>query len=201
MNKIFIIIVGFCLLVTGVLTKDRLTWSLEIFPILIAAPFLILTNKKFPLTRIAYVFIFVHSLILIYGGMYTYANAPLGNWLKEFLHLSRNPYDRIGHFAQGFIPAVLAREILLRKSVLTAGKWLNVIVVCICLAFSAFYELIEWWSAIIMGQASDAFLGAQGDPWDTQWDMLFALIGGILSTLTINSLHTKQLIEQHFIRK
>lgn len=182
------------LVLSGLAPHDRLTWGLEIFPIIIAVPVLMLTYRTFTLTNIAYNLIFIQSLILIHGGEHTYALAPIGSWLQESFDLARNPYDRIGHLAQGFIPAIIAREILLRKSPLQPGKWLSFIVVCFCLAFSAFYEMIEWWAAISLDQSAEAFLGTQGDPWDTQWDMFLALYGACLSLALLSRLHDKQLL-------
>ena len=127
------------------------------------------------------------------GGHYTYAQVPLGFWVQDLFHLGRNHYDRLGHFAQGFVPAMLVREILIRRSPLGPGKWLFFLVVCVCLAFSAFYELIEWWTAVMMGQAADAFLGTQGDPWDTQWDMFLALVGAVTAQLLLARTHDRAL--------
>jgi putative membrane protein len=169
------------------------TWVLEIFPVLIAAPLLAFTAARFPLTPLAYRLIFVHALILMLGGHYTYAKVPLGFDLQELLHLSRNPYDRIGHFAQGFVPAIIAREILLRRSPLGRGRWLAFVVTSICLALSATYELVEWAAAVIGGSSAESFLGTQGDVWDTQWDMLMALIGAITAQLLLSRLHDRQL--------
>lgn len=170
---------------------DRVTWFLEIFPVLIGIPLLIASYKNFPLTLLLYRLLLLHALILIVGGYYTYARVPLGLWVQDLFDLSRNHYDRLGHFAQGFVPAILAREILLRRSPLQPGKWLFFLVVCVCLAFSAFYELIEWWVAIAGEVAADAFLGTQGDIWDTQWDMFIAFIGAIIAQLLLAKLHDK----------
>ena len=170
-----------------------LTWALEAFPVIIAVPLLLLLYKKFRFTNLAYWLILIHAVILLVGAHYTYAHVPLFNWLKDALHLSRNHYDRLGHFAQGFIPALLAREVLLRKSPLQKGFWLGFTVICFCLAFSALYELIEWVSAIILGAGADAFLGSQGDVWDTQKDMAFALAGAAFSLLTLSKVHNKAL--------
>lgn len=172
---------------------DRVTWLLEILPVLIGLPLLVFTYNRFPLTILLYRLLLIHALILIIGGYYTYARVPLGFWAQDFFDLSRNHYDRLGHFAQGFVPAVLAREILLRRSPLEPGKWLFFLVVSVCLAFSAFYELIEWWVAIVGGMAADAFLGTQGDIWDTQWDMFFAFVGAIIAQLLLAGLHDKAL--------
>ncbi|MBT2969021.1 MAG: DUF2238 domain-containing protein [Candidatus Thiodiazotropha sp. (ex Ctena orbiculata)] len=174
---------------------DRYTWFLETLPVMIALPLLYYTRKGFPLTILAYRLIALHAVILIIGGYYTYAEVPLFNWLKESFELSRNHYDRVGHFAQGFVPAILAREILLRRSPLQQGRWLFFLCLCFCLAFSAFYELIEWWVALLSEQAAEAFLGTQGDPWDTQTDMFLALIGAICAQLLLAKTHDRQLLK------
>jgi putative membrane protein len=172
---------------------DTFTWFLEIAPILIAVPLLMLTARRFPLTPLAYRLIFVHALILMYGGHYTYALTPLGDWAKEVFDLSRNHYDRVGHFAQGFIPAILTREILVRCLPLRSGGWLFFLVACVCLALSAVYEFVEWWTAAATGEAAQAFLGTQGDIWDTQWDMFLALTGAIVAQLALGRLHDREL--------
>ena len=181
-----------CLLsISLLLSKDRFTWILEVFPILIGFPILFFTYKSFRLTRMLYILLCIHFLILAVGGIYTYANVPLGFWMQDFFNFQRNHYDRIGHFAQGFIPALLIREVLLRTSPLKPGKWLSFIVVSICLAISAIYELIEWATATVQGASSDAFLGSQGDVWDAQWDMFFALLGAIVGLVTLSKIHNK----------
>jgi putative membrane protein len=171
---------------------DRATWWLEILPVLIGMSILIPTYKRFPLTQLLYGLLFVHALVLILGGHYTYANVPAGFWLKETFDLDRNPYDRIGHFMQGFVPAILAREILVRRDVVSSKLWRYVFVTCICLAFSAFYELIEWWVALLAGGATD-FLGTQGDVWDTQWDMCLALLGALIAQISLGKIHDRAL--------
>jgi putative membrane protein len=181
------------LVVSGLQPHDRVTWVLEVFPIFIGVPILIATRRRFPLTPLLYVLIFIHALILMLGGHYTYARVPLGFWIQDLFDLSRNHYDRIGHFAQGFVPAILAREILLRKTPLRPGGWLFFLTASVCLAFSACYEFFEWWSAVIGGSAADAFLGTQGDVWDTQWDMFLALIGALTAQLLLSRLHDRQL--------
>jgi putative membrane protein len=186
-------LVAAALAVSAVGPADRLTWWLEVAPVLIAMPLLVITAQRFPLTNLLYVLIAVHALILIVGGHYTYAKVPLGFWLEDLLDLSRNPYDRIGHLAQGFVPAILAREILLRTSPLERGKWLFFVVCCICLAVSACYEFIEWWAAIIGGGSAEAFLGLQGDVWDTQWDMFLALCGAVAAQLLLARSHDRAL--------
>ena len=174
--------------------KDLFTWFLEVIPALIGIVILALTYKKFPLTPLLYGLILIHMVILMVGGHYTYAEVPLFDYLKEVLEQSRNNFDKVGHFAQGFIPAILAREILLRKDVVTGSKiWLNYIVLSIILAFSAFYELVEWWVALATGENAEAFLGTQGYVWDTQSDMGWALMGGISALLLLSRLHDRQL--------
>ena len=187
------VIVGAGLIVSGIAPYDRTTWWLEIFPVLIAGPVLVLTARRFPLTGLTYILLAIHALVLIVGGHYTYARVPLGFWLQDLLGLARNPYDRIGHLVQGFVPAILTREILLRTSPLRPGRWLFIIVTAICLAFSACYEFFEWWSALVGGQAAEAFLGTQGDVWDTQWDMFCALLGAIAAQLLLARLHDRSL--------
>jgi putative membrane protein len=172
---------------------DRLTWWLEAAPVLLALPLLLATWGRFPLTRLAYWLILAHSVILLVGAHYTYAQVPLGFWMQEALNFSRNHYDRIGHLAQGFIPALLAREILLRNRVLAPGGWLFFLICCFVLALAATYELLEWWTAVIAEQGAIAFLGTQGDPWDTQWDMFLALLGGIAAQLLLRRIHDRQL--------
>ena len=172
---------------------DMGTWWMEVFPIFIAAPILIATYRRLPLTPLAYTLIFIHACILMLGGQYTYARVPLGFWMQDLLHFSRNHYDRIGHFAQGFVPAIVAREILIRRTPLAPGGWLFYIVFSICLAISACYEFVEWWAALIGGAAATDFLGTQGDPWDTQWDMFFAAIGSIVAQLLLSRIHDRQI--------
>jgi putative membrane protein len=184
---------GVALAVSAIHPYEAGTWVMEVFPIFLAVPVLIVTARRFPLTPLVYTLIFVHALILMLGGHYTYARVPLGFWIQEAFGFARNHYDRIGHFAQGFVPALIAREILLRRTALRPGAWLFFIVSCICLAISAGYEFIEWWSALIGGAAATDFLGTQGDPWDTQWDMLMALIGSIVGQLTLSGLQDRQL--------
>lgn len=181
------------LVISGIKPYDRTTWLLEVFPVLVGIPLLLVTYRRFPLTDLLYGLLFVHALILIVGGHYTYARVPVGFWFQDLFDLSRNHYDRLGHLAQGFVPAILARELLLRTSPLKRGKWLFFLVVCVCLAFSAFYELIEWWTALIGGGSADDFLGSQGDIWDAQWDMFLALIGAITSQLLLSGWHDRAL--------
>lgn len=173
---------------------DVFVWLLEVLPAVIGVILLMFTYHRFRFTNLAYTLMWVHAIILVVGGHYTYARMPLFNWIRDALELSRNHYDRVGHFAQGFIPAIITREILLRKSPLTkADGWLFFVVVCTCLAISAFYELIEWWVALATGTAAAAFLGTQGDVWDTQWDMFLALSGAITSLLLLGRLHDRSL--------
>lgn len=178
---------------SGIHPRDRLTWFLEVFPVLIGVPLLAITYRRFPLTTLSYVLIFLHATILMVGGHYTYAEVPLFNWLRDALHLSRNHFDRVGHFAQGFVPAMLAREVLLRTSPLRPGKWLFTIVVFICLGISALYELIEWAAAMLTGENADAFLALQGDVWDTQKDMALAGIGAVLGLVLLSRWQDRQL--------
>ncbi|HUQ81053.1 MAG TPA: DUF2238 domain-containing protein [Gemmatimonadaceae bacterium] len=181
------------LVVSGIAPADRATWWMEIFPVLIAVPVLLATRRRFPLTALVYRLIFVHALILMLGGHYTYAKVPLGFWMQDVFGFARNHYDRIGHFAQGFVPAMVAREILLRRSPLTRGGWLFTIVTALCLAISACYEFVEWWAALMGGSAADAFLGTQGDVWDTQWDMFMAFIGAMVAQLVLSRVQDRQL--------
>jgi putative membrane protein len=178
---------------SGMHPYDRTTWLMEIAPILIALPIMVSTSGRFPLTTLLYVIIFIHALILMTGGAYTYARVPLGYWIQDALSLSRNPYDKIGHFAQGFVPFLVAREILLRGGYLASRPMAAFLSICVVMAISASYELIEWWSALAMGQGADEFLGTQGDPWDTQSDMFFALIGATVALLTMSRLHDRQI--------
>ncbi|NDY41958.1 DUF2238 domain-containing protein [Dissulfurirhabdus thermomarina] len=181
------------LAVSAIHPADRLTWFLEAFPVLVGLPLALATHRAFPLTPLLQRLLVLHALILLGGAHYTYAKVPLGFWLQDLLHLTRNPYDRIGHLAQGFVPAILAREVLLRRSPLRPGKWLFFLVVCVCLAVSAFYELIEWWTALAGGASAQAFLGTQGDVWDTQWDMFCALIGAVAAQLLLARPHDRAL--------
>lgn len=172
---------------------DRATWLMQVAPVLVALPVLWATYRRFPLTPLLYACIFVHAVILMVGGAYTYARVPLGFQLQDLLHLGRNPYDKIGHFAQGFVPALAAREILLRGRHVQGRRMLAFLVVCVVLAISATYEFIEWGAALAMGQGADDFLGTQGDPWDTQSDMFFALLGALCALLMLSRVHDGQL--------
>jgi len=181
------------LVVSGLKPYDRATWWMEVAPVLIAAPILVATYRRFPLTTLLYLLIGVHALVLIYGGAYTYARVPLGFWLQDLLSLERNPYDRIGHFMQGFVPAMVAREILLRNRFVSGSSMAAFLALCVALAVSAFYELIEWGAALALGQGAEEFLGTQGDPWDTQADMFLALIGAAAALAVLSRLHDRQI--------
>ncbi|GAA2657836.1 DUF2238 domain-containing protein [Paractinoplanes durhamensis] len=186
--------IGLIALVTSAIGAKSLgTWFLEVLAAVIAAPILVLTYRRFPLTPLAYRLILAQSLILMIGGHWTYAEVPAGDWVRDALGLARNPYDRLGHLAQGFVPAIIAREILLRRTPLRPGGWLNALTLCVVMAVSATWELFEWISALIGGSAADDFLGAQGDIWDTQWDMAMAGVGAIVSLLLLTRLHDRQL--------
>ncbi|HEY1147639.1 MAG TPA: DUF2238 domain-containing protein [Pseudoduganella sp.] len=178
---------------SGISPYDRATWVMEVAPVLIALPLLALTYRRLRLTDLLYVLILLHAIVLMVGGAYTYARVPFGFDLQHWLGLSRNPYDKIGHFMQGFVPALVAREILLRGRYIAAGRMLAFVVICIVMAISAWYELIEWGAAVAMGQGADEFLGTQGDPWDTQSDMFTAFIGGTCALLFLSRLHDRQL--------
>jgi putative membrane protein len=180
---------------SGIRPHDRFTWFMEVFPVLLGLPAVLLTHRRFPLTPLLATLLAVHACILMVGGKYTYAEVPLGNWVRDAFGLARNHYDRVGHFAQGFVPAILAREILWRRSPLRGSRWLPFVVVSICLAFSACYEFIEWWTALATGEGATAFLGTQGDPWDTQWDMFLALVGATTAMLALSGVHERQLRE------
>jgi len=186
------LIVATALVVSGIAPADRLTWWMEVAPVLIAAPVLAATWRRFPLTPMLYVLIALHALVLILGAKYTYSHVPPGFWLQDMFGLARNPYDKIGHFAQGFVPALLAREILLRGGFVTGRRMLVLLSVCVALSVSALYEMIEWWAALIMRQDAHEFLGTQGDEWDAQADMLFALIGALIAMLAFARLHDRQ---------
>ncbi|WP_159865137.1 MULTISPECIES: DUF2238 domain-containing protein [unclassified Raoultella] len=178
---------------TGWGTHDRLTWLMEVTPVIIIVPLLLATRSRYPLTPLLYTFIFFHAIILMVGGMYTYAKVPIGFDVQAWLNLSRNPYDKLGHFFQGLVPALAAREILIRGGYVRGRKMLSFLVCCIALAISATYELIEWWAALAMGQGADDFLGTQGDPWDTQSDMFCALLGSLAALFLLSGRHNRQL--------
>jgi putative membrane protein len=187
-------VAGLALLVlSGLAPRDRFTWLLEVAPVLIGAPLLVVTRRLFPLTPLLYRLIFLHACVLMLGGHYTYAEVPLGFWVRDTLGLARNHYDRLGHFMQGFVPAMLAREVLLRRTPQRPGGWLFTLVTAVALGISALYELVEWWAALIGGEGADAFLGTQGDQWDTQWDMFLALLGAASALLLLSRLHDRQI--------
>jgi len=173
--------------------RDLFTWFLEVLPVMIVVPLLAYTYTSFPLSRLAYVLIALHAVILMVGGHYTYAEMPLFSWLRDEFDLARNYYDRVGHVAQGFVPAIVAREILLRKSPLVRGRWLFFLVTCVCLAMSACYEFFEWWVALASGSDAVAFLATQGDVWDTQWDMFLALCGAAGAQLMLGRAHDRSM--------
>ena len=172
---------------------DRMTWVLENVPVWIGLVVLCFTHRRFPLSALCLHLLAVHSVILALGGHYTYAKVPVGDWVRDALELARNHYDRLGHFAQGFIPAILVRELLLRRTPLPRGGWLSFLTVSVCLAFSASYEIFEWWTAALTGEAASDFLGTQGDPWDTQWDMFLAAVGAVCSLLFLSRAHDASL--------
>jgi len=184
---------------SGIGPKDFVTWCLEVAPAVIGGAVLWFTRERFPLTTIVYVLILVHCIILMIGGHYTYAEVPLGEWVRELVDGSRNNYDKLGHFVQGFVPAMIARELMIRLEVFNASRWRDFFIVCFCLAFSAFYELIEWWVALLSEEAADAFLGTQGYVWDTQSDMGWAFFGAILALVLLSGLHDRQLRERGFL--
>ncbi|MBM7866935.1 putative membrane protein [Heliobacterium gestii] len=190
-HLVLLMLVSLIFLWSGINPYDRFTWILEVFPAVIGLAALALTYRRFPLTTFSYTLIAIHMVILMIGGHYTYAKVPFFDWLRDSFDLGRNHYDRLGHLAQGFIPAILAREILLRLSPLRRGGFLSLLIPCVCLAISAFYELIEWWVALATGTAAEAFLGTQGDVWDTQSDMAMALLGSLLALLTLSNRHDK----------
>jgi putative membrane protein len=181
------------LVISGIKPYDRITWWMEVAPVLIAVPVLVLTYKRFPLTSLLYALIFAHALVLMVGGAYSYARVPLGFWLQDVLALERNPYDRIGHFMQGFVPAMVAREILIRGRFVAGTTMVGFLSLCVALAFSAFYELIEWWAALALGQGAEEFLGTQGDRWDTQADMFLALFGAGVALAVLSRIHDRQI--------
>jgi putative membrane protein len=181
------------LVVSGIAPKDRLTWWMEVLPAMIALAVLFATRRSHPLTTLLYVLITLHCLVLIYGGAYTYAHVPAGFWLQDLLGTARNPYDKIGHLVQGFVPAMIAREIFLRGGYVRGKRMTAFLCVCAAMTVSAVYELIEWWAALAMGQGADEFLGTQGDQWDTQSDMFMALIGSCTALLLLSRLHDRQL--------
>lgn len=193
MKLVALALVLAALVVSGIHPYDRATWLLEVAPVLIALPILLTTYRRFPLTDLLYLLIGLHALVLILGGAYTYARVPLGFWLQDLLGLDRNPYDRIGHLMQGFVPALIAREILLRGGYVAGRRMAAFLAGCVALAVSALYELIEWWTALAFGEGATDFLGTQGDPWDTQADMFCALVGAIVALALLSRMQDRQI--------
>ncbi|UCV02844.1 DUF2238 domain-containing protein [Dechloromonas denitrificans] len=193
LKAMLVAIVSAALIVSGIAPYERLTWLMEVAPVLIALPLLLVTRKSYPLTTLLYLLIAVHALVLIGGGAYTYARVPFGFWLQDLLGTVRNPYDKLGHLLQGFVPALVAREILLRGAYVNGRRMAGFLCICIALAISASYELIEWAAALWMGQGADEFLGTQGDVWDTQSDMFMALIGSSTAIALLSGWHDRQL--------
>jgi len=194
-TKVLVWILVFLLVLawSAIAPAERPTWWMEVIPALVGFVVLLVTRKRFPLTELVYWLILVHAIILMVGGHYTYAEVPVGDWLRDLTGGERNNYDKLGHLAQGFIPVMIAREIMIRNSVVTSRGWLNFLLLCVVLAISAFYELVEWWAALISSEAADSFLGTQGYAWDTQSDMLWALSGSVLSLLILSRIHDRQL--------
>ncbi len=187
------LLVAAALVLSGLHPYDRGTWLMEVAPILLAAPLLVWTWRRFPLTSLLYILIALHAVLLMVGGAYTYAQVPLGFWIQDLFHLARNPYDRLGHFAQGFVPALIARELFVRLRIVRPGAWTAILALTVALAISLSYELVEWGAAVSLGQGADAFLGTQGDPWDTQADMGMALVGALVAVLGFAGIHDRQL--------
>lgn len=195
MKRIWLLTYCVVLIWSAIHPADYFTWFLEVAPALIGLIVLALTYTRFKLTTLAYVLILMHCIILMVGGHYTYANVPLFDWLKDYFELGRNNYDKVGHFAQGFVPAIIAREIFIRRSIVSGRGWINFLVVCFCLGFSAFYELLEWWVALLSGESAEAFLGTQGYVWDTQSDMALALVGAVSALFFLRTIHDRQIEE------
>lgn len=195
MNKYWILIVLFFigLLSSAINPHDYFTWILEVFPGIIGLLVLVFTFKRFKFSDLTYILILSHCYILFIGGHYTYAEVPFFEWIKEVLHQDRNNYDKVGHFAQGFVPAIIIRELFIRKEIIKQKSWLSFLTICVCLSISAFYEFLEWFVAIASGQSAEAFLGTQGYVWDTQSDMLYALIGAICMIVFVSKFHDKQI--------
>ncbi len=191
--KVAALLLALIVVYTGIYAGDKITWLMEVTPVLILVPLLWATHARYPLTPLLYTLIFFHAIILMVGGMYTYAKVPIGFDVQAWLGLDRNPYDKLGHFFQGLVPALAAREILVRGAFVRGRKMLGFVVCCIALAISAMYELIEWWAALAMGQGADDFLGTQGDPWDTQSDIFCALLGALTTVLLLARYHQRQL--------
>ncbi len=199
MRLVWIAIFLAVLVWSGINPKDYITWCLEVAPAVIGGVILWFTRERFPLTTLTYVLILVHCIILMVGGHYTYAEVPLGDWFREVFDGSRNNYDKVGHFVQGFVPAIIARELMIRLSVFNSKRWRDFFIVSFCLGFSAFYELIEWWVALLSDEAAEAFLGTQGYVWDTQSDMGWALFGALTALLLLGRVHDRQLRERGFV--
>ena len=196
MNRILWCTVYFAVLIwSGIQPKDYLIWLLEVAPALIGFGVLVATRNSFPLTRLTSILILIHCVILMIGGHYTYAEVPLFDWIRDTFDQERNNYDKVGHFAQGFIPAIIAREIVIRLDIIKGDGWRFFFILCFCLALSAFYELLEWWVAILSGESAEAFLGTQGYVWDTQSDMWLALLGATISLIVLSRFHDRQLTE------
>ena len=193
MRAVWILVYLGVLVWSGIGPKDFVTWCLEVFPAVAGGVVLWITRERFPLTPLVYALILVHCVVLMVGGHYTYAEVPLGEWFREAFDGTRNNYDKLGHFAQGFIPAMIARELMIRLGVFASSRWRDFFIVCFCLAFSAFYELVEWWVALLSEEAADAFLGTQGYAWDTQSDMGWALFGAVLALMLLRRQHDRQL--------
>ena len=195
MKKYWILIILFLLglVLSGIQPHDYFTWLLEVFPAIIGLIVLLLTFKKFKFSELTYFLILAHCYILFIGGHYTYAEVPLFEWIKDTFEQSRNNYDKVGHFAQGFVPAMIVRELFVRKEIVKQGSWLSFLTVCVCIAISVFYEFLEWLVAIIIGESADSFLGTQGYVWDTQSDMLYATIGAMCMVLFISKIQDKQI--------
>jgi len=193
MRNLWLIIFFATLVWSGIEPKDSTTWVLEVLPAVVGFAVMVATRRRFPLTSLAYLLILAHCIVLMVGGHYTYAEVPLFDWIRDGFGLERNNYDKLGHFMQGFVPAIVAREILVRNAIIAGKGWMSFMIVCICLAISAFYELIEWWVAILSDEAAEAFLGTQGYVWDTQSDMMYALVGAIAALVLLSKLHDKQI--------
>ena len=193
LKRIYLTLFFVTLILSAVNPHDYFTWFLEIFPAIIGLIILVATHKTFPLTKLTYSFLLIHCIILFVGGHYTYAEVPLFDWIKEVLHQSRNNYDKIGHFAQGFVPALLIREVIVRKNVIQYKSWRNVLIVSLCMAISTSYEFIEWFVAILSGESAEAFLGTQGYVWDTQSDMLYATVGAITALILLGKIQQKRI--------
>jgi len=201
MRQVWIAVFLGVLVWSGIGPKDYPTWCLEVFPAVIGGLVLWFTRDRFPLTPLAYVLILIHCIILMVGGHYTYAEVPLGEWVREAFDGTRNDYDKLGHFAQGFVPAIIARELVVRLEVFNSARWRDFFIISFCLGLSAFYELIEWWVALISEEAADSFLGTQGYIWDTQSDMAWCLVGAVLALVLLGKLHRNQLRKNGFLRE